>query len=267
MQQKEQQTDRQKEAPRPEEVIAFVHKNKKKVEPVSAADELICVDGRYSADGHAENKIAVPGADLGLCMALLDPQFNLSPQDAFNYVNDFLIANGGTFTWHTDTHEGHGCVVGCGHCNAAIEKSEKYGLQRERVEELLKIVRHHQQTSDDGQLPSMHCEVLQNDHLERAILVIKSLFYTVEHSDEEDQYFGYDEDRYHAFVSLFIRYMAAEEPEVELDYNALIDVIDKQKGVTLGLLGSSKGKEVFIVTIDEERNVDAQSAGHVEPLD
>lgn len=256
----------QKEAPTREEVIAFVNKNKKKVDPVSADHQLICVDGRYSADGHADNKIAVPGADLGLCMALLDPQFNLSPQQAFDYVNDFLIANGGTFTWHTDTHEGHGCVVGCGHCNAAIEKSEKYGLERERVEELLEIVREHQRASDDAQLSSMHCEVLQNDHLERAILVIKSLFYTVEHSDEEDQYFGYDEDRYHAFVSLFIRYLA-EERGVEIDYDALIKVIDKQKGATLGLLGSSKGKEVIIVTIDEDGSVDAQSGGYVEPLD
>jgi len=255
-----------KEAPTRDEVIAFVNKNKRPVEPVTAADELICVDGRYTAEGHTENKIAVPGADLGLCMALLDPQFELTPQQAFDYVNDFLIAHGGTFTWHTDTHEGHGCVVGCGHCNAAILKSEKYGLERERVEELLEIVREHQRTSDDEQLESMHCEVLQNDHLERAILVIKSLFYTVEHSDEEDQYFGYDEDRYYAFVSIFVHYML-ETLDVEIDYDNLIKVIDAHKGATLGLLGSSKDKEVFLIPIDEDGNVDAISAGHVEPLE
>jgi hypothetical protein len=54
---------------------------------------------------------------------------------------------------------------------------------------------------------------------------------------------------------------------VEIDYDALIKVIDAQKGATLGLLGSSKGKEVFLVSTDEDGTVDAESAGHVEPLE
>lgn len=137
-----------------------------------------CVDGGYQV-GEAEGAIARAGADLGVSMALL--RLGFTPSEAFHLVFDFVTSRGQKYSWHTDTHvdpkEGDDhhhqtsdAVVGCGHCNAAIKMGEEYGVSGAEVQELLDTVRAFQAQEPE----QMECVVLDREHTEKAILVVKS---------------------------------------------------------------------------------------------
>jgi len=226
-----------------EKIIAHVKKMKVQVDPTHAK----CVDGGYRGD-EAVGAMAIAGGHLGLSMALL--RLGLSPDDAFNLVHKFVSQDGNPYCWHTDTHEGHlGVVVGCGHCNAAIGNSEKYGLEGQKVQELLEIVR---KAQDD--LENMECVTLNRKHAEQAILVITSSDYTVKPWDQENdiQYFIYDLTRHSEFINKFVDYLADQKITLNnkpITFDALFDASQAQTNVTLGLLDSSKGKPMFKVNV------------------
>ncbi|MCA9369149.1 hypothetical protein KC721_02540 [Candidatus Woesebacteria bacterium] len=200
-----------------------------------------CVDGGYRA-GEAEGALALAGAHIGVSMALVS--LGLSPQKAFDVVYDYAKQAGQVFCWHTDTHEGHGCVVGCGHFNASMGAAEQYDVSAEAMNELLEIVRTAQE--DRG---NMEMIILDRDHAEQAILVITSTDYTVKPWDQEDdvQYFIYDKVRHLELLKAVAAFAA--EKGMNVTAEALIEAADKQTNATLGLLGSSKGKQLFTVDV------------------
>lgn len=226
-----------------EEIIAFA----KKMRVAADSTRTKCVDGGYRA-GEAEGAIAFPGGHLGISMALL--KLGLSPREAFDLVYKFSSKDSNPYCWHTDTHEGHGSVVGCGHCNAAIGNAEHYGVESDAVKELLEIVRKEQENSEN-----METVILDRDHAEKAILVVTSIDFSVKPWDEEDdvQYFIYDKTRHLEMLKELVEY--AKENGKDISYEDLVAASDEQLNSTLGLLGSSKGKMIFTVDMSSEEPV------------
>lgn len=206
-----------------------------------------CVDGGYRGE-EAVGAVAMPGAHLGISMALL--QHGLSPEDAFEHVYQFVTREGNPYCWHTDTHEGHGSIVGCGHCNAAIGKGTHYGVAGEDVQKLLDIVREAQENREN-----METVILDREHTEKGILVVTSTDFTVKPWDQEDdvQFFIYDKVRHLSMLEDFSAYLA--EHGVQVSYENLVAASDKQTNATLGLLGSSKGKPIFTVDVSSDEPV------------
>lgn len=255
------------------ELTSYLALNTLELEP-GDHHHLICVDGRYTRDLHERQDIAAPGAHLGPIMALLDPRFSLSPREAFELVLGFLDSTQTAFCWHTDTHEGHdGCVIGCGHCNAAIKHASRYGLEAGRVEEMVAMVRAYQaergptadQEMSDASCPE--CTLLTLDHQERAVLVVESERFTVEHCGENErgeleQYFVYDALLYRQFLERLVEYAAGRG--YQLDLGQLLKVVEHQTNTTLSLLQSSQGLEIFQVSFTEQGVPTTKLLGRVE---
>lgn len=206
-----------------------------------------CVDGGYRA-GEAEGAVAFAGAHIGVCMALV--KLGISPADSFSIVYDYAKSAGQIFCWHTDTHEGHGCVVGCGHFNASIGSSSHYGVESQSMTELLEIVRTAQEDRGD-----MEMVVLDREHAEQAILVVTSEDYTVKPWDQEDdvQYFIYDKVRHLSLLEKVAAFAADRGFNVTAE--ALVTASEEHTNATLGLLGSSKGKQIFTVDVSSSEPV------------
>lgn len=225
----------------PEKILLEAAKNHAEKMRVAADDNLAkCVDGGYK-ENEAVGALAIPGGHLGIAMNLL--ALGYSPQESFDMTYNFLNDLGITFGWHTDNHEGHGeTIVGCGHCNAAIKRGEEYGVDGEAVAELLDLIRTEQQRGEK----KMECVVLNRDHAEKAILVVRSTDFTVKPWDEEAdiQYFIYDQARHMLLLD--------ELAEVyDLDREQLQAVVEQQINATLGLLGSSRGKPMIAVDVSD----------------
>jgi len=217
----------------------------KKMRVVSDSTRTKCVDGGYRGE-EAVGAIAIPGAHLGISMALLDLGF--SPEESFELVYKFSSKDGNPYCWHTDTHEGHnGVVVGCGHCNAAIGNGNHYGVEGEKTQELLEIIRKAQEEREN-----MESVILDREHAEQAILVITSTDFTVKPWDQEDdiQFFIYDKIRHLQMLKSLTQFI--NQSGKELSYEDLVASSDRQTNSTLGLLGSSKGKPIFTVDVSSE---------------
>jgi hypothetical protein len=224
-----------------QDLQSLVVSHSKKMRVVVDSTRTKCVDGGYQED-EAVGATAFAGAHLGVSMALL--KLGFSPEDSFNLVYKYVVKNGNSYCWHTDTHEGHGCVVGCGHCNAAIGNSEHYGVSGDDVQKLLDVVRKAQEDKDN-----MEKVTLDREHAEQAILVITSTDYTVKPWDQGDdvQFFIYDKVRHLELLKSLVE--SSKEDGVEISYDDLVKVSDEQTNATLGLLGSSKGKSIFTVDV------------------
>lgn len=226
-----------------QDVSAFA----KKMRVIADNSKTKCVDGGYRA-GEAEGAIAFAGAHVGVCMALV--KVGLSPEDAFSVVYDYAKSVGQVFCWHTDTHEGHGCVVGCGHFNASMSASQQYGVEGSAMTKLFEVV----QTAQEDR-SNMEMVVLHRDHAEQAILVITSTDFTVKPWDQEDnvQYFIYGKVRHLTLLEEVAVFAAAHGFAVTAE--ALIAASEEQTNATLGLLSSSKGKQLFTVDVSGSQPV------------
>lgn len=209
-----------------------------------------CVDGGYKP-GESDGSLAIAGADLGTSMALLameNPKSgkHFTPQEAFDTVYSFLQDHGmGPYCWHSDTHEGHdGVIVGCGHCNAAInEMSEMYGVAGESVRKLLEIVR----SAEAGETMKTEFIKLDREHAEQGILINTGHEMTVKpwNMETDEQYFVYD-------AALHDEYLEMLAESVGLDLNVLKEIVEKQTTATLGSLVSSKGKPMIEINLDND---------------
>ena len=225
-----------------QEVITHTQRMKVPTDPTRRK----CVDGRYKED-EAVGAMAIPGADLGISMALLSLGF--SPQESFDLVYDFVVENDKPYCWHTDTHEGHNkCVIGCGHCNAAIGNAKHYGVNSEKVSELFEIIREVQR-----QKPNMEMITLDSEHAEKGVLIVTSTNFTIKpwDQDQNNQYFIYDKTRHLLFLKSLVEF--AKSKDLEVSYNNLVSASDRQTNATLGLLDSSKGKPIYTVDVSGDR--------------
>lgn len=225
-----------------------VTSHSKKMKVVADSTRTKCVDGGYRGE-EAVGAIAIPGAHLGVSMALLNLGF--SPEDAFELVYKFASKDSNPYCWHTDKHEGHdGVVVGCGHCNAAIGNADHYGVESLKTQELLDLVRKAQDEREN-----MEMVILDREHSEKAILVVTSTNFTVKPWDQEDdvQFFIYDKVRHMEMLKNLVGFLAENGREVSFD--ALVESSEKQTNSTLGLLGSSKGKSIFTVDVSGDEPV------------
>lgn len=226
------------------EVITHAQRMKVPTDPTRRK----CVDGGYR-ENQAVGAMAIPGGDLGISMALLN--LGLSPQESFSLVYDFVVEGDKPYCWHTDTHEGRDeCVIGCGHCNAAILDGEHYGVSSEKVSELLKIVKEAQEEK-----PNMEMITLDREHAEKGILVITSTDFTIKPWDEEreNQYFIYDKTQHLHFLKSLVDFAKSKDREVS--YDDLVSASDTQTNATLGLLDSSKGKPIYTVDVSGDSPV------------
>ncbi len=220
-----------------------------------------CVDGGYRP-GQSEGSMAIAGADLGTSMALLTLENPLTgelftPQEAFEAVYKYLQDEGwGDYCWHSDTHEGHkGVVVGCGHCNAAIlEKSKLYGVNGERVQQLLDVVR---KAHQNGQY-NMEFIELDREHAERGVLVNTGSLLTVKPWDLDtgEQYFVYDKNLHHDYLEILAEVIGVEYEELQAG-------IDAQTNATLASLASSQGKPLIEINLDDPDDIKVGIIGYV----
>lgn len=218
-----------------------------------------CVDGGYK-ENEATGAMSFAGGALGLSMMLLAHKF--SPREAFTVVRNFLKNEGIRYGWHTDQHEGHqGVLVGCGHCNAAINQSEKYGLDSNAVEQLLNMIRQELENSTE-----IECVVLDREHTEEGILVVTSTNYTVKPWDESlnRQFFIYDQTHHVQLLQKLASYL--EKINITVSFDDLLVSAQNQTNTTLGLLASSKGKPMYSVDSSQEEPV-IKVIGHAPSAD
>lgn len=244
----------------PQEVVDHVQRNLVIATNLSS----ICVDGGYQPN-EAMGELARAGADLGISMGLM--KMGLPPEEAFLTVYNYRVDNNQKYGWHSDTHvdpvedgrkhHGSGPIVGCGHCNAAHEYAERYGISPESIEELLAIVKNYQ--ADYPQ--HMRYINLERDHAEQGILVVQSEEISVLPWDLENQsqFFVYDATRDEVLLKQ-IAERACERLKVknpdttsELAFDELKKIVKEQTNATLGLLQSSKGKPMYSVTYEQDK--------------
>lgn len=207
-----------------------------------------CIDGGYHPD-EQPGGIAIPGADLGLSMVLI--QVGFDPHQAFDIVYDYVVGLGDQYCWHTDDHDHstEASPVGCGHCNESIiAGSSHYEVDGKKYAHLLRIVEQKQIISD----PNLSCVVLHREHHEQAILVNSGKDYTVLPWDTENdvQFFVYDQTHHQRLLQEIAKRPALIEKKVS--YDRLWEVAQSQADATLGLLGSSRGKEIYSVDMDDD---------------
>ncbi len=244
----------------PTEVVEHVRRNL----VLANNDSSICVDGGYKPI-EAMGELARAGADLGISMALI--KLSLSPEDAFLTVYNYRIDKKQKYGWHSDNHadpnnhahrhHGSGPIVGCGHCNAAHEYAERYGISPESIEELLVIVKNYQANHPQH----MRYINLERDHAEQGVLVVQSEGISVLPWDLErqSQFFVYDATRDEVLLKQ-IAERACERLKVknpdttsELAFDELKKIVKEQTNATLGLLQSSKGKPMYSVTYEQDK--------------
>lgn len=213
-----------------------------------------CVDGGYKKE-EAPGAVARAGGDLGYSEALLlikklRPELGLTVQESFDFVNDFVKSKNQKYGWHSDSHSapakegsdhGHEVpVIGCGHCLRALSNAE-YGVSPEEVKELVRIVSNAEDTDFVN---------LDRSHNEKAVLVITSAEYTVNHWDTE-QFFVYNAVNDAEFLSEFILFLNEKlGNRGSITIEELKSALDTQLDITLRLLAGEL--PVYRVNPDDE---------------
>lgn len=241
-----------------EEVIAHVEHNR----VMADLSRTICVDGGYRPD---ENRgaMARPGGDMGYSEALLllkkaHPELELTPQAAFDLVNQFAKESGRKYGWHSDQHADpeeesehahHSTdkpILGCGHCARAVVRPDLYGVDPEDMKELIKIARQHVEDTD--------LVVLNREHAERAVLMVTGTEKTVNSWDVQgagDQYFIYDATRDAQTIKKLIAYV--KQQGYDINPEEFEAAIQTQTNATLGLLAGNL--RIYKVNADGEKPV------------
>ncbi|MCB9813414.1 MAG: hypothetical protein H6772_03340 [Pseudomonadales bacterium] len=256
----------------PVDVIAHVKENL----AIPTSESSICVDGGYSKE-EAQGELARPGADLGISIALL--KMNFTPEQAFLTVYNYRVMEGQKYGWHSDKHvdpkygqsdgdlednldhevqkvhndhhevASHSdAICGCGHCNAANNSSSEYELDPNQVLELLNIVKQYQASHPEN----MRFVNLDRDHNEKGILVIDSDEVTVYPWDKEKgvQFFVYDSKRDQQLLANIVEYINLVQTDNLITYEQFKQIVEDHTQATLGLLGSSKGKPIYTISVE-----------------
>ena len=251
----------------PNVVVAHVERNLLLATDISS----ICVDGGYTKT-EALGELARPGADLGISLSLIGS--GLTPKEAFLAVYDYRISQGQKYGWHTDTHEGHDdVVVGCGHCNAAITKSSHYEkINEDDVRKLLNIIKQYQNSNPEN----MRFIELDRDHAEQGILVINNKDVTISPWDQEDdkdtQFFVYDAARDKELLLKIVEFVNKrnlkdnQNETIIINYEDFKEIVDKHTEATLGLLGSSKGKPMYAISVENGKLI-IEETGNAPSID
>jgi hypothetical protein len=233
----------EQEAAHIEEATRFVSKN-----IVEASDGFVCVDGRYQNDGEQKGFLARAGGHFGIVMGLLalngERKIDLTVQECFDTVYNFVTQDGGTFDDHTDRHSvDDKTLTGCGHAgrSANPEFSKMFGVNPEDIKKAIEYSR------DNLQHPLVRETVLEGNHAEKGVLIVKGTEKTLQHQDANSQYFIYDKDRDDKFVENFIEGVNING----LNADDLKKVLEKQTNATVTLLAAEK--PVIEVDLTEEQ--------------
>lgn len=227
------------------EVTKFVEQNEQEANNTS----MRCVDGRDNQAGY----IAVPGGHLGLPMAL--SATGIKPGFAYEMAKNFAFSGGENLGFHSDSHADHkeDFKCGCGHCYAANQDLKGFGFAN--MSESPSKVMFDQALQDMKTNPDLFNFVsYQQDHAEKAVLVVTDESFTVNHLGEDGtQYFVYDQARYHSYIRKFVAWFNqhSENGDDVLDADEVIKVADAQAMATLSRLESSQGKPIVLVSKDE----------------
>lgn len=249
----------------PGEVINHVQENL----AIPTNQSSICVDGGYTEE-QAEGELARPGADLGISISLI--KLGFTPLEAFLAVYNHRVKNGQQYGWHTDIHADpvdgshvHSRIFsGCGHCNIAYMRSEEYGVDSEKVRELLNVIRTYQVSNPE----SMRFVNLDREHKEKGILVVNTDEVTIYPWDKEkdSQFFVYDSVRDAKLLGDIVESINKEANGKNITFEQLKEVVDQHTSATLGLLGSSKGKPMYSITIEGGKLL-VELAGNAPSID
>lgn len=188
-----------------------------------------CIDGgtspqQLSFDGEKSDLetslMKRPGGSAGLSMIL--GKFGFSPEESFVHIRDFLKSKDITYSWHTDRHV---------HSEGQFDgKQEKNGTLAQN---------------------------LDREHEEELILLVVSKLFTVNPLGADGkQAFVYDMYADDLLLADLADYLEAQsltaQEEKKITKEHLIDTRNNQDSKTLGLLGSSKGKDIVKVTINDQ---------------
>lgn len=255
-----------------EELEILVKNHANKMRTPANNERGKCVDGGYRA-GEAEGALALPGGHIGLAMNLI--AMDIPAETALEMTMKFLKDRGIAFGWHSDTHEGHGCTVGCGHWNAAMLHPEEYVAEDKKDDEA-EIAKFKAEVTklfkmmvtlrdDEEQAKEFDYIELAREHAEQAILVVTSEDFTVKPWNEDDdvQFFIYDKNRHEALLESMVDEFGFEGAERE----RFMKIVKRQTEATLGLLGSSKGKPMFEVDVSVELNPVVQLVGYAPVIE
>jgi hypothetical protein len=226
-----------------EEAIRFVKGN-----IVNASNGRVCVDGRYDPNGQQIGFLARAGADFGISMGLLalskQGKINVTPQEAVDSVYNHVTQNDGKFYMHTDQHSvDDKKLIGCGHAGRAAnpEYSDMFGVDANTVTNAILYAR------DKNQHPNSEEVILNGEHAEKGVLIVKGLLKTLNHQNKEGaQYFIYDKDRDDKFVEDFVK----QAHILGLTADDLKQSLETQTNATVQLL--AENKPVIEVDLREE---------------
>lgn len=155
-----------------EEVEAFIQLN---TYSVSNSNISRCIDGRYEKDKDLPG-LSKPGADVGdlLMLCATNRQYNLgvSPETLVDVLIN-VVGGWKNFQSHTDSHHtgSEDCFFGCGHFNQSFHNPEAFSLAKEDGEFILKTLEEHKN--------EIHHVVLEGEHMERAVVVVKGNAYAI----------------------------------------------------------------------------------------
>lgn len=243
-----------------EEAKAFVKRNIYEFNP---DDWMLsrCIDGRYEPNDTLE-PLAKPGGDGGdlLIIKATCEKYGIELRDD-DILDSLIEVVGGIkrIRFHTDVHAQHdklGTARGCGHLKQASIDPEAYGVTSKDIDYIFDSLDSYKQQGSSE-------TILAGDHLESAIIVIKSEIYSVKSMEVRNgistQVFVYqktlDNKRRRLLAkSLANKMIGAFRSEAEYLYQALSETSDEQLLETLNRL--AKELPMYEVVVDIGGNVE-----------
>lgn len=136
---------------------------------------------------------------------------------------------------HTDNYHQKGIVAGCGHMKLAKNNPENYGVTGAQIDLIFNFLENLKQKG-------LKEIVLEGDHKESAVLIVKNKNIGILHQDENSQVFVFHESLYEEFLEKLARKLAEFEEFQSLKLNPfeiknlLLKTGKKQFEVTLAQL-------------------------------
>lgn len=203
-----------------------------------------CIDGRYNKeDAHLAPR-SIPGSDAGFLLLVsgalkeLEGQgFNNSESLNLKIFEEILNLVGGAenFMIHTDNHNQNSVAAGCGHMKLAKNNPENYGVTNAQINLIFKFLENLKQKG-------IKEIVLEGDHKESAVLIVKDKKIGILHQDENNQAFVFHQALCEEFLEKLSKKLAEFEEFKSFGLDSFkikglfLKIEEKQLNVTLAKL-------------------------------